>query len=84
MNYTRTIVVHWQTPAPGAPAKSAPAASTAPAATASSSGALVKKEKERTLMRRKSELPHDNSITRSLETYKRADEFLKTQSEFPR
>ena len=57
--------------------------SAAPAASASSSGSLVKKEKEK-LMRRKSELPHDNSITRSLETYKRADEFLKTQSELPR
>lgn len=78
--------VRAQTPGPpAANTKPAAAVSAAPAAaSASSSGALVKKEKERTLMRRKSELPHDNNATRALETYKRADEFLKTQSEFPR
>ena len=38
--------------------------------------AAVKKEK--VLLRRKSELPHDNSTLKALETHKKKEEFLST------
>ncbi|XP_050405492.1 serine/threonine-protein phosphatase 2A 56 kDa regulatory subunit gamma isoform isoform X3 [Patella vulgata] len=40
-----------------------------------------KKAKEKPLLRRKSELPHDMSMIKALETHKRSDEFLTTSSE---
>lgn len=39
-----------------------------------------KKPKEKQLLRRKSELPHDISMIRALENHKRTDEFLKSNS----
>ena len=42
---------------------------------------LKKKPREKPLLRRKSELPHDMSMMRALETHKRADEFLVTSTE---
>ena len=38
--------------------------------------ATVKKEK--VLLRRKSELPHDNTTMKALETHKRKEEYLST------
>ncbi|XP_025104733.1 serine/threonine-protein phosphatase 2A 56 kDa regulatory subunit gamma isoform-like isoform X3 [Pomacea canaliculata] len=42
---------------------------------------LKKKPRDKPLLRRKSELPHDMSMMRALESHKRADEFLLTNSE---
>ncbi|XP_076441966.1 serine/threonine-protein phosphatase 2A 56 kDa regulatory subunit gamma isoform-like isoform X2 [Babylonia areolata] len=42
---------------------------------------LKKKPRDKPLLRRKSELPHDMSMVRALETHKRADDFLVTSSE---
>ncbi|KAL8589703.1 Serine/threonine-protein phosphatase 2A 56 kDa regulatory subunit delta isoform [Nucella lapillus] len=42
---------------------------------------LKKKPRDKPLLRRKSELPHDMSMMRALETHQRADEFLITSSE---
>lgn len=38
------------------------------------------RNKEKQLMRRKSELPHDTGIVRALVEHKRVDEFLTTPS----
>ncbi|XP_059168593.1 serine/threonine-protein phosphatase 2A 56 kDa regulatory subunit gamma isoform-like isoform X4 [Physella acuta] len=42
---------------------------------------IQKKKKDKPLLRRKSELPHDMSMIKALETHKRSDEFLVTSSE---
>ncbi|CAL1532058.1 unnamed protein product [Lymnaea stagnalis] len=42
---------------------------------------VSKKKKDKPLLRRKSELPHDMSMIKALETHKRSDEFLVTSSE---
>ncbi|XP_055879961.1 serine/threonine-protein phosphatase 2A 56 kDa regulatory subunit gamma isoform-like isoform X4 [Biomphalaria glabrata] len=42
---------------------------------------IQKKKKDKPLLRRKSELPHDMSMIKALETHKRSDEFLLTSSE---
>lgn len=42
---------------------------------------VQKKKKDKPLLRRKSELPHDMSMIKALETHKRSDEFLLTSSE---
>uniref|UniRef100_A0A0B7APN7 Serine/threonine protein phosphatase 2A regulatory subunit n=1 Tax=Arion vulgaris TaxID=1028688 RepID=A0A0B7APN7_9EUPU len=42
---------------------------------------IQKKKKEKPLLRRKSDLPHDLSMIRALDTHKRPDEFLVTSSE---
>ncbi|XP_005094833.1 serine/threonine-protein phosphatase 2A 56 kDa regulatory subunit gamma isoform isoform X3 [Aplysia californica] len=42
---------------------------------------IQKKKKEKPLLRRKSELPHDMSMIKALESHKRSDEFLITSSE---
>ena len=40
-----------------------------------------KKPKEKPLLRRKSELPHDINMIKALDTHKRSDDFLKTNTE---
>jgi hypothetical protein len=42
---------------------------------------LKKKPRDKPLLRRKSELPHDMSMVKTLETYKRADNYLVTNQE---
>ncbi|KAK7506994.1 hypothetical protein BaRGS_00001845 [Batillaria attramentaria] len=42
---------------------------------------LKKKPRDKPLLRRKSELPHDLSMVKALESHKRADEYLVTSSE---
>ncbi|XP_076464639.1 serine/threonine-protein phosphatase 2A 56 kDa regulatory subunit gamma isoform-like isoform X2 [Babylonia areolata] len=42
---------------------------------------MKKKPRDKPLLRRKSELPHDMSMMRALETHQRADQFLTTSSE---
>jgi serine/threonine-protein phosphatase 2A regulatory subunit B' len=41
----------------------------------------TKKNKEKPLLRRKSELPHDNYTIKAIETHKRADDYLNTSAE---
>ena len=40
-----------------------------------------KKNKEKPLLRRKSELPHDSATIKALETHHRPDDYLTTSSE---
>ncbi|BFZ11745.1 hypothetical protein BsWGS_14783 [Bradybaena similaris] len=42
---------------------------------------IQKKKKDKPLLRRKSELPHDMLMIKALDTHKRSDEFLVTSSE---
>ncbi|CAH1791574.1 unnamed protein product [Owenia fusiformis] len=42
---------------------------------------VIKKKKEKPLLRRKSELPHDAYTLKALETHKRSEDFLTTSSE---
>lgn len=39
------------------------------------------RNKDKPLLRKKSDLPQDNSVTKVLNNYKRSDEFLKSPSE---